>query len=437
MKLRYFLLLIADLILLPYRMARGRAFGPRQLLSWLRLRRDFQSCGHVIDIFRNHEYLFTVDRLQKAGGRHWLDVGSGAGPFVPHVLNRFPDSQLTVNDIDESALDAVHKHLEYLGFPSSRYGLDSRNLATTRVGKDDSEVFDACTLVSAIEHFPGSGDVDFLRGVWPFLKKGGKVIITAPALAWYEENNPEHYHGDFERRYDCRGVYGRLQQNGYRITRLVYLHHADTFLARSLAKTHENLNRFFTKWYSNDLVVRRRENTTNLLVSMLLVDERPDPGPSMIGVMVEMEKVARRGLDAVDTLQTPADFSLGNTWKTDTQAPIRIFTPCEQIHLDRGSHEGDFFPVPFFLFNVGRETVGDGNPYFLAAYLTGADGPRREVFRAPLRQSVAPGTGIHMNAVVPIVANQPFDLVFDVIRGDEYWQGEKGGRTVRMQVVVN
>lgn len=371
----------------------------------------------------------------------WLDVGTGEGPFVSHALSRFPNAKVTINDIDPEALEAARKHFAALGVDRSRYSVDSRNLATTPVGAEESETFDVCTLISAIEHFPGSGDMEFLDGLWPFLKKGGRAIVTIPAMAYYEENNPIHYsQGTFERRYDPRAIYGRLQRNGYRVEDLVYLHHGRTFLARALARKYGNLNNFFGLWYKGRFPIHRFGALASLAGSMLLVDRRPVPGDHIVGAMLVLRKVDRRPLDALDSLTQDPFFRLGDIAEVDPRAPIRIFSPTPRVRIRRTVHEGDFIAVPVFVCNYDSTTLGSDSPdpACLGVHLVDPEGgaPDPDYARFPFDRPIPPGAGMFMSVNVPIAMNRPYRLIFDALREDGTRQRERGGEVAEIEAIV-
>jgi SAM-dependent methyltransferase len=414
---------LADLLVLPYRMLTGRTLSLSDLRSWWRMRRDFAKRGEIVDLFRNHEYTFVLGQMARGSCDRWIDVGTGSGPFASHALTRFPNAKVTINDIDPKALDAAEKHFAGQGFDSSRFSVDPRNLATTPVGEGESETFDVCTLISAIEHFPGTDDVDFLNGLWPFMKMGGRVIVTVPAMAYYEENNPIHYsQGMFERRYDPRAIYGRLQPNGYRIEDLVYLHHGRTHLARALSKRYGNLNHFFGLWYKGLFPIRRLGGLVTLAASMLLVDRRPIPGDNVICAMLVLRKVDRRSVDALDALHRDPHFPLGKGAEVDNGTPVRLFAPNKRVRVARASHEGDFFVVPLFVFNYGSATLSSDSlspsPVCLAVSLVDPDGSESnsDFARFQLDRPIPPGMGMFMPVNVPIARCQRYRLVFGVRR---------------------
>ena len=68
-------------------------------------------------------------------------------------------------------------------------------------------LFDVVTGVSTIEHLPGDGDIQVVRESARVLKPGGRLLLTVPCRASYEEGQ---YGRWFERRYDRTALHERL-----------------------------------------------------------------------------------------------------------------------------------------------------------------------------------------------------------------------------------
>lgn len=431
--------LLFDLTIgLLWRIATRRTLSPFAMRRWFRLRDTFRRHGMPMDLFRNIEYTFTLANLPPLEGKRLLDAGSGDTPFVAHLLAQNPGLHVTINEIDPEAIQAQQTYIAGQNTPEDQYQIVSENLAQKPLG-EGGVPFNYCSIVSTIEHFPANGDIEFLKGIWPHIQMGGTVVITVPASDHYEERSSAHYHGIFERRYDAKALYVRLQQNGYRMRHVRYLRHGSSLTARRLAQRYGgNLNNFFGQWYR---LSERGQYSYEFvaLLSLLLVDLSPVPTRDMIGAMLVMEKEPRRALDALDNIPLQQAINVGELCESSAEKRARVYCP-----MLKGEMEPKEYGVfPLMIFNYSDEPIyTDSNgiaPWHIGVSMEDLD-RNEEIWdyaHLPLVHRIEPGQGIFFPIDVPIPEGRKnIRFVFDLVKEGQYWQRIMGGKAAWTEVEI-
>jgi len=173
------------------RTAYDRYFALEQKHFWRVARREL-----VLDLVNRHRPPGSALRL--------LDVG-GACTLVSRELGRF--GEVTVVEPDAPTAEFARREL----------GLDAR------VGSLPDQMpvegpFDVITLLDVIEHI--DDDVEALRAVRGFLRPGGLLLITVPAVPWLWSNHDVSVH--HRRRYEREGLERVIEQSGFTIERMTY-----------------------------------------------------------------------------------------------------------------------------------------------------------------------------------------------------------------------
>lgn len=164
----------------------------------------------AVDYFRYFEHRLVAERLALAPGMRVLDLGSGTGLFALYLAERM-GAEVIASDVadrclqwQESAARRVGRTLEVgSGFEVRR--IDSREIPFA----DGS--FDRVLNLGSIEHIREDGDSRTAREMARVCKPGGKVVLSIPyAERYVEDEDPTHYFGDFERRYDDAALAERI-----------------------------------------------------------------------------------------------------------------------------------------------------------------------------------------------------------------------------------
>lgn len=432
------LLAVMDVLWIPVRSLTGRTLTPAMLLQWRRLARTFRRCGARLDLFRNIEYSFALEHLEPQSGERWLDVGSGDSPFLAHVMMQRPSVAVTANEIDPAETEKLKRRLDALGLATDNITFDARNLALVPPTENEIHSVNWCTLISTIEHFPGNDDVMFMRHLWSRMAPDGRVVVTVPALDYYEEKQPAHYHGMFERRYDPRAFYSRLQQNGFRVETIRYIRHGRGWLARHLARRHGDLNLFFRAWYGQSRPSDQPWRT--LLLSLLLLEISAEPGPDVIGAMAVLRRDDKRLFDPIERIDRPLCFSLGDAALGHEGSTIILHSPRPVVHC----RASDFVTVPVFVYNFSTAPLvaggHDAGAVTLGVHLESCDGGESvwDYAHLPLPGDIAPGEG--MLILVDLQhppSSRRFRFVFDLVREGEFWFQERGAVTANVEFVVD
>jgi SAM-dependent methyltransferase len=432
-KICFFLLL--DILFLPLRFFQQKIHPISEWKLLIKLIRYYFSKDRPMDIFRQHEYSLAADFLKKTKGESWIDIGTGADLFAGFALKNSSDIYGVLNEIDSNAIAHQINFLPQEGISKDRYCCDERNHATTPF--DQVEVYDKATLISAIEHFPGSGDMDFLENLWYALKPGGKVFISVPSLAYYEEKISAHYHGGFERRYDQKSLAIRLQPNGYQVVETVYIRHGHGFLAKYLGEKFGDLNWFFRAWYSSGLSAEK--SFFSIIASIFLLSRSNNPSEDMIASAIVLEKIKRRSLDPLEVLMNKRSISLGqlNSHKT---SHVQLYSPLSEIKTPRV----DSIVISLVLTNLTDQVIySDGDsisPYNIGFHLEVESDPASnnwDYMHLPLPSPLYPDTMEMITLDIPIPRNlTSFDLILDLVKQNEFWQEENGGKAPRLHVEI-
>lgn len=254
-------------------------FTPEDWERWFRFYE--LSTRHKIpcDLFRNVEYLYTEKELDLQPGLRVLDIGTGASVF-PFYLSRHNPGSMVILDLDDYGFADQRRYFATEG--ETPLPLLLRGDAT-RPPLGDA-CFDRIAAISAIEHFPGDGDMEFMRHAWRMLKPGGRCIVTVPYADTYQENpNVHHYHGGFERRYNRQAAAERLWSGGnWIVERELYMNPGKSAFARKLIARHGKLDTFFNLYYETRSNLRHSHDS--LWYSLLLIDLADAPEPGCFGM---------------------------------------------------------------------------------------------------------------------------------------------------------
>lgn len=189
----------------------------------------------------------TYDRMAEIDGEHWwfvarrrivaalieahgriergariLEVGAGTGSNLA-LLQRY------------GIVDAIEPDDAARALATERSGIAVKGgLLPDGVALDDG-AYDLIVLLDVLEHIPD--DAGTLRALAPKIARGGRVLITVPAVPWlWSAHDAAHHH---QRRYTAGALVTLLEANGYRI---VHRTHFNTLLfpvivaARGLGK---------------------------------------------------------------------------------------------------------------------------------------------------------------------------------------------------------
>lgn len=145
--------------------------------------------------------------IEKKNGLKILDIGCGTGETLTFLEKNYPKSKLFGVDNSEVAID----------FAKKRGHQNIRKVNALKLPYRENS-FDYILLLDVIEHI--EDDTALLKEAKRVLKKGGKIIITAPALQfiWSEHDSEQ---GHF-RRYTRSRLRLLAQRVRLKICRLSY-----------------------------------------------------------------------------------------------------------------------------------------------------------------------------------------------------------------------
>ena len=147
-------------------------------------------------------------------GRKILDVGSGPGNVVEHLLAELPEAEIWATDRDPRAVEILHRRF------SKHSRLNVRQLDVTAAEPLGLEAtrFDTVTCLNCLEHL--EHDVEAMRRMRSFLHPDGRVVILVPAfqaLFCSLDEAAGHY-----RRYSPNELGSRLQEAGFAVESTVF-----------------------------------------------------------------------------------------------------------------------------------------------------------------------------------------------------------------------
>lgn len=255
-------------------------FTPEDWERWFGFYELSTRHGIPCDLFRNLEYLYTEKELDVRPGHRVLDIGTGASVFPLYLSRRKPGS-IVILDLDDYGFADQRRYFAEDGETTPPPLLLRGDATRPPLG---DACFDRIAAISAIEHFPGDGDMEFMRHAWRMLRPGGRCIVTVPYAETYQENpNVHHYHGGFERRYNRAALVERLWAGGkWIVERELYMNPGKTAFARKLIARHGKLDTFFNLYYETRANLRHSHDS--LWYSLLLIDPADAPEPGCFGM---------------------------------------------------------------------------------------------------------------------------------------------------------
>lgn len=108
------------------------------------------------------------------GGRI-LEIGSGQGTYSERVVRDFPESDITLSDMDERYLAVLRER--FAG--ARRVSVISLDMSRADHFRAHWESFDRIFALNVLEHI--EDDVGALKNIADALRPGGKAIILVPA----------------------------------------------------------------------------------------------------------------------------------------------------------------------------------------------------------------------------------------------------------------
>lgn len=253
---------------------------------WWRYSRAWRKHGVVRDIFRNLEYQFAEWAGDVQPGHKIADIGAGHTLFAPLLAQRV-GFDLTSIDYDAYCEEFQNALFERLGLKNARMLVAD----ATQTGLPDAS-FDRIFAVSVIEHFPGDGDIRFVREAARLLRPGGRVIITVPASPEFREDEAvQHYHG-FERRYDAAAMQERLAgPSGLRLHRLCYMcKRPNSLTARAASQLYGSLDAFYGKWY--EMANNSHWEAYSIWLTRATLEIRDKANGQEVGALLSLERPA-------------------------------------------------------------------------------------------------------------------------------------------------
>jgi SAM-dependent methyltransferase len=153
--------------------------------------------------------LIDAHARPKPGGRI-LEVGAGTGSNLA-LLQRY------------GKVDAIEPDDGARALATERSGIPIKGgLLPDGVALDDG-AYDLIVLLDVLEHIPD--DAGTLRALAPKIARGGRMLVTVPAVPWlWSAHDAAHHH---QRRYTADGLTRLFAANGYRI---VHATHFNTLL---------------------------------------------------------------------------------------------------------------------------------------------------------------------------------------------------------------
>lgn len=176
----------------------------------------------ILDVFERAdnftEWLFSEVRPYLSGSI--LEIGSGAGTYSKKLLRDFPDSRITLSDIDPQYVDMLEKR-----FGGSTVSVRTLDLGAAQDFATLTEQFDSVIALNVLEHV--ADDCGALRSVRGVLAPQGRVVLLVPA-------HPALYNGidkaiGHYRRYTRRSLAQVVDRAGFTMERQFYFNALSIF----------------------------------------------------------------------------------------------------------------------------------------------------------------------------------------------------------------
>jgi hypothetical protein len=168
-----------------------------------------QSCFIIEDNsfwFRHRNNCITESVKKHSKDKLFFDIGGGNG-YVSKGLNKSGIETVVVEPGVQGCVNAKSR------------GLENIMCATLQDAAFKKESIESAGLFDVVEHI--EDDVEFLKTLSEYLKKGGKLYITVPSFKWLwsnEDNFAGHY-----RRYTLKSLKTVLKKAGYEIEYSTYI----------------------------------------------------------------------------------------------------------------------------------------------------------------------------------------------------------------------
>jgi len=217
-----------------------------------------------VDIYRNFEYLLSLNYLKPNKMDVILDIGSRDTIWATMIVKRF-GSRVYSTDISSEFFDTQKYFLSNIGEQKclGKVFFIKKEDATKLSFKNES--FDKITAISIIEHIPGEGDIRAVKEFERVVKKGGYVIITAPFGPEFNERNSDYY-GGYEKRYDYNNLESRIiKSSGLKLRELAFIN-----------GNSDNSDSISDYWYSNKLYSYFGYASMFFSMGMFNVTEQPN-----------------------------------------------------------------------------------------------------------------------------------------------------------------
>lgn len=156
--------------------------------------------------FRHRNNCISESVKKYSKDKVFFDIGGGNG-FVSMGLNKSGIETVVVEPGIQGCVNAKSR------------GLENILCATLQDADFNKESIESAGLFDVVEHI--EDDVEFLRILSEYLKKGAKLYITVPSFNWLwsnEDNFAGHY-----RRYTLKSMKKVLEKAGYEIEYSTYI----------------------------------------------------------------------------------------------------------------------------------------------------------------------------------------------------------------------
>lgn len=203
------------------------------------------------------DYAETHLGMKKANECTILDIGCGMGLMLD-VLQEY--GHCYGIDMEEEAVTYCNQTLSTQGYPE-----------TVSIGllPDDipfqNEMFDYIFALDIIEHI--KDDNLAIHKIYSLLKKGGKAIVTVPALMnlWsYNDELNHHY-----RRYEKEELIQKIEQSGLKVVSSSY-YNSYLYLPALIIRKTKNL----LKIHSSDVKNESKDSMVNTTLRKIFVSEK-------------------------------------------------------------------------------------------------------------------------------------------------------------------
>lgn len=232
---------------------------------WYKLYSLNKVLGHRNDIFRNVEDSFILKYGDFKNNDVCLDIGSGESA-VPVFIRQEFGSKIRAIDVN---IDCLATQKKYCSLVNCSMDLEEQD-ATELTYSDGS--FDKVIAISAIEHFPGDGDIRSVREFSRVLKRNGKCLLTVPFGCYEEVDNPWYYSG-FERRYNLDNLYARLLSGtDLEIETLLFLSPPECGF---VDEVYEKLGNIFELYYKGNYHITNDDLSIGLTLGWIELTEEP------------------------------------------------------------------------------------------------------------------------------------------------------------------